>query len=226
MASIRYRALTRRDALTGERPGVADCDAGVWVDDPRLKDADWAMACRVADDLNATDPGMVYADNHPAIGNDAASPPDVYILDGLMAAAKAKADAEGISVDDVITRALWKFMAEPKQYHIPMRNMLKEETAPYSHLRVRTVYEGGVFSCHCLYIMGGNPQGRDYTTDRGLLAAIKRNADVELPERPPSRRSVMERYVRNESWNIADVHARLRARAAAGEVPWGYVPSI
>jgi hypothetical protein len=60
-----------------------------------------------------------------------------------------------------------------------------------------------------------------YATDHGLLAAISRNADIDLPTGPHAS---VEDGVCTSSWNIADVHTRLMARAAAGEVPWGYVP--
>lgn len=223
MTSIRYRAMSRQDSIVSHwYPGVRDFDTGAWVDDARLDDADWATACRVADDLNATlDDGVTYRADHPAIGNAETSTPNVKIMNGLLAAANAKALAEGTTLDSVITHALWQFMTEGPRYRIPMRNILREETAPYSHIRVRTVYQDGRFSGHVLYIMGGDPKGRTYRTDRGLLAAIDRNADIDLPPRP---RQAIEVGTRNESWNIADVHARLASRVRAGEVPWGYTP--
>jgi hypothetical protein len=55
-----------------------------------------------------------------------------------------------------------------------------------------------------------------YATDHGLLAAISRNADIDLPTGPHAS---VEDGVCTSSWNIADVHTRLMARAAAGEVP-------
>ncbi len=223
MVSIRYRTLSRKDSLiAAECPGVLDVDTSTWIADQRLNGADWATACQMADDLNATaDDQARFASGHPTVGNADTSTPAISIMDGLAAAAKAKAITEGDTLDKVITRALWAFMTEPAQYRIPMRNMLREETAPYSHIRVRTVYENGEFACHIMYIMGGDPQGRTYTTDRGLLAAITRNADIDLPTSPHKS---LEDGVCTSSWNIADVHARLEARVAAGEVPWGYVP--
>jgi hypothetical protein len=193
-----------------------------WVTDPRLDGADWATACQVADNLNETaDDQARFAVGHSTVGNANASTPAIPIMHGLAAAAKAEAIAEGDTLDKVITRALWAVMTEVARYRIPMRNVLKEESVPYSHIRVITVYEDGEFICHVIYIMGGKSRGTAYTTDRGLLAAINRNADIDLPRGP---HTCIEDGVRTRSWSIAGVHTRLQARVEAGEVPWGYIP--
>jgi hypothetical protein len=104
------------------------------------------------------------------------------------------------------------------EYRIPVRDILIEESYPYSHMVVRTVLEGGERDGHVLYV--GSTRRGEYKTDRGLLAAIARYAD-EVP------RSFAEPLgVRNDEWSLADIHARLAARFAAGETPLGTRPRV
>jgi hypothetical protein len=151
----------------------------------------------------------------PTLGNDTTTSRNHRFPDGLYEAAQAKAAAEGRTMTDILTRALWNFVDVPRTFRPPVRNVLKEESQPYTHITVRTYYEDGKFLSHTMYVWGG--RGRDYATDRGLISAIARRADERAGREGEKRGEPVD------TWNLDAVHARLAARVEAGEVPWGYV---
>lgn len=91
----------------------------------------------------------------------------------------------------------------------PVRNILTEDSHPYTHMTVTTVIQDGTFDCHVLFVWG--TRRGTYTTDRGLRTAIARFADEHDRSDNPG--------TKNDNWDLGAVHTRLDARYAAGESP-------